>query len=105
MATKITEDLVLNYIEENRMNDENTKVLTWELSFYFCGKHYTAYLDNDSLDKDSLRYPMTEGPGVLLESFEELLESEEVEKIIREKAIEANNDWKETWLDDESEEN
>lgn len=83
---RINEDLVLNYIEDNLTRED--KLISVEMSFTFFGKVYFAYLTVDSLDKERLSYPMVEGAGKLLEAFEEELESEDVEKIIREKVKE-----------------
>ena len=80
---QINEDLTLNYIEENLVREN--KLITVEISFTFFGKVYLAYLKVASIETDSLSYPMVEGPGKLLESFEEELESTDVEKVIREK--------------------
>lgn len=73
---KLNEDLILNYIEENKTDDEG-KLITLELSLNFYGKHYTAYLLAKSLEEEKLSYPCIEGPSVLFESLEESLEEDE----------------------------
>lgn len=83
---RINDDLVFNYIEDNFMKED--KLITVEMSFTFFGKVYSAYLEVDSIYTGNLKYPMVEGPGKLIEAFEEELESYEVSKFIIEKVKE-----------------
>lgn len=85
---KINEDLVFNFIEDNMIDEETQRPKTVELSFTFFGKDYLAYLSVDSIDGNNLKYPMVEGPGKLLESFEEELESDEVTQFVIKKVKE-----------------
>ena len=81
---KFNDDFTLNYVEENMIKEG--KLITAEVWFTFFGKDYVAYLSVDSLEKESLRYPSVEGPSILFESFQESLESNDVEKIVRDEA-------------------
>lgn len=85
---KINEDLIFNFIEENMIDEETQKPKTVEMSFTFFGKVYLAYLLVDSIESENLRYPMVEGPGKLLEAFEEELESNEVTEFVVKKVKE-----------------
>lgn len=85
---KINDDLFFNFIEDNMMDEETQKPKTVEMSFTFFGKVYLAYLKVDSIDTGNLRHPMVEGPGKLLEAFEEELESEEVTQFVIKKVKE-----------------
>jgi len=85
---KINDDLMFNYVDENMINEETQKPKTVEISFTFFGKIYMAYLLVDSIDSGNLRYPMVEGPGKLLDAFEEELESSDVAQFVIKKVKE-----------------
>lgn len=85
---KINDDLIFNFIEENMIDEETQKPKTVEMSFTFFGKIYLTYLKVDSIDSQKLMYPMIEGPGKLLDAFEEELESEEVNEFVIKKVKE-----------------
>jgi hypothetical protein len=91
---KINDDLTLNYVEENFLRDE--KLITVEIWFDFFGKSYVAYLRTASLESEQLDFASIEGPEILFESFEELIEEdEEVVAIIREEAKKYVEEWNE----------
>jgi hypothetical protein len=90
---KINEDLVLNFIEDNFIDEDTDKVVTLEMSFTFFNKIYMAYLSVDSMEKERLSYKMVNGPEKLIEAFQEDLESLETEKIVREKVKQFLSDY------------
>lgn len=91
---RIDENLVLNFIEENLSRDG--KLVTVEMSFTFFTKVYLAYLKVDSI-QGKLNFIQIEGPGILLEAFEQHIEDEDVENLIRVEVKAFVDKWIKLW--------
>ncbi len=76
LNAELTENLTLNFIEENFF--EGNKLITVELSFTFFGKDCLAYLKIEELDKSWPSYAMTESDGEISESFNSIIEDDDV---------------------------
>lgn len=72
---KITENLTLNYIEDNNVTDN--KLIVVYISFSLFGQHGEAYLALKNLDGEYASYSMTESGSEIHESFVAAIEDDE----------------------------
>lgn len=95
--SEITENLTLNYIEDNYV--ENNKLLTVYLSFSYFGKDGAAYYSISHLEDSSPTYAMVEGAGELHEAFTEQIEDPEIFEEIKPKIEQFIKQWSEDNID------
>lgn len=86
----LSKNLILNYIEENMVKDD--KLISVELSFSFFNQYGVAYAVIEKLDSGH-PWAMTEITSELSDSFNELLEDEEVYDMIKSKIKEYQIEW------------
>jgi hypothetical protein len=85
VSLNLTKNLILYSIEENM--SEGDKLKTVLLSFSFFGEHGEAYLTLQKVEENIPSFAMTEITSELSDSFNELLEDEEVFEQIRKSVL------------------
>lgn len=93
----LTKNLVLHYIEENMVKDD--KLITVELWFSFFGESGQAYITMERIHEDIPSYAMTEISSELSDSFNDLLEDDDIFEVIKTKCLEYEEQWNKEWAE------
>lgn len=102
MQIKLTKNLILQYIEENVVKEN--KLITVYITFSFFGELGEVYFHLKNLKEEWASYAMTQITSELSDSFNDLLEDDEVFNKIKEKVELFAKEWAENQAEYEANE-